>query len=136
MPHEDDLSENGAWKGKRTNPDPGGIDFSLAHMEMVPDEPVQDRSGAEPSFEGLSDRVRALGEAYLEVVERHGEVEKSEAGYEPRSLRGTTCEGCVFYEGDQLGGNCKLVRGNVDAGAVCNLFISSNDQSNGERRRL
>lgn len=117
MPHE-----NG-----RGSDLPGGLNLSYTQVQLAPDEDSFGGGGPseEDALRRLPDRITALGTAYLEIVDREGEFTKPEAGYEPRSLRGTTCEGCLFYEGDQFGGDCDLVKGQVDAGAVCNLFIES-----------
>lgn len=91
-------------------------------------------SGEEPSgekdvTEGLSGRAKDLAEAYLEVRDQHGLWPKPASGYEPRSMRGQKCKGCVFYEAASGGGagGCKLVEGPVQPEGVCNLFVSSNE---------
>jgi hypothetical protein len=70
-----------------------------------------------------SSREEALVKAYRKIKDEHGEWPKPEAGYEPRSMRGRRCEGCVFYQGDSQQGACDLVEGPVNAEGVCDLYV-------------
>jgi hypothetical protein len=48
----------------------------------------------------------------------HGQITKSEAGYEP-DADDDQCKDCVYYESTET---CDRVKGIIDPEATCNLF--------------
>lgn len=75
-------------------------------------------------LEALGGRQKDRAEALIEIKEGRGKWSKAECGYEPRSMRGQQCGGCVFYHGTGEGvGSCHLVEGQVEEDAVCNRHV-------------
>lgn len=105
-------------------------------MRLMTAQPVSlERSGEErpePAEEdiSLSRRDEALAKAYRRIKDDHGTWPKPASGYEPRSMRGRKCKGCLFYneQEESRQGSCDLVEGPVNAEGVCDLYIDASNE--------
>lgn len=75
----------------------------------------------------LTDKERALYDAYETVAETHGEFTLLEAHYmsadqNPFTDQGMNCANCVFFEG---GGGCEILTEQVDPMGLCKLWVIS-----------
>lgn len=77
----------------------------------------------------LTPKQKALYDAYEMVAEQHGEFTPDEAHYmcaddNPFQDRGMACANCVFYDG---GGGCEILTEQVEAMALCKLWVIPDD---------
>ncbi len=75
----------------------------------------------------LTDKERALYDAYETVADDHGEFTPLEAHYmsaeqNPFAEQGMNCANCVFFEG---GGGCEILTEQVDPMGLCKLWVIS-----------
>jgi HK97 family phage prohead protease len=83
---------------------------------------------------GLTARDLATAEAYEAIAEDMGEWPQDAAHYmtaNPFADKGIKCGNCVFFESEE--GRCYVVQGEIQAGAVCKLWIIPGDKMSEEK---